>query len=110
MNGEKKLDSFIEFVPLGGGRYALQSEKERGIVELLDGAAVAYDYAAFNAKFNPEADSIFPSGTGADAAWITAGGEMYQHITLTADSLHIWADEIADGLMAAPERDFTISR
>lgn len=110
VNGEKTLGSFVEFVPLGGGRYALQSESERGIVTMLNGEVAAYDYAAFKEKFDPEADAIFPNAAKADAAWITAGGGMYQHITLSDSSLHIWADEITDGLLSAPERDITIER
>ena len=110
VNGEKKLDSFIEFVPLGGGRYALQSRNERGIMEMLDGKAVGYEYAAFKGSFDPETDSIFPTASGVDATWITTGSDMYQHITLSSDSLHIWADEITDGFMTAPVRDITIDR
>ncbi len=110
VDGRKKHDSFIEFVRLVGGRYALQSKYERGIVEMLNGEAIAYDYAAFKGEFDPEADSIFPGGTETDAAWITAGSEMYQHITLTGESLHIWADEMIGSLMEAPVRDITIAR
>lgn len=110
VNGDKKLDNFIEFVPLGGGRYALQSEYERGIVELLNGKAVSYEYAAYKIPFDAEADSIFPKASGADTAWITAGSEMYQHITLDSKSLHIWADEITEGILAMPERDIMIDR
>ena len=110
INGDRKLVSFIEFVPLGGGRYAMQSEKERGIVEMLNGRAVSYEYAAYKSPFDAEADSIFPKASGVDAAWITAGSEMYQHITLDGEGLHIWADEIAEGFLPMPERDIVIAR
>ena len=110
VDGQQRLDSFVEFVPLGGGRYALQTKVERGIVELVDGAVTSFEYAAFNQAFDPDADAIYPAAANADAAWITAGNDMFQHITLTADSLHIWAAAIPDGILAVPERDITIER
>lgn len=110
INGEKKQVSFIEFVPLGGGRYALQSETERGIVEVINGEAVSYEYAGYSIPFDAEADSIFPNASGVDSAWIMAGSEMKHHITLDSENLHIWAEAITEGILPMPERDIVIAR
>lgn len=110
INGDRKLVSFIEFVPLGGGRYALQSEKERGIVEVINGEAVSYEYAGYSIPFDAEADSIFPKASGVDSAWILAGSEMKHHITLDSKNLHIWAEAITEGILPMPERDIVIAR
>jgi hypothetical protein len=64
---------------LGNDRYAFQTLNERAIVVYKDGviSSLAYSLKPRSSEFaySPEADNIFPDGTGADDAWVLASGK-----------------------------------
>jgi hypothetical protein len=75
---EGEVTEFLEFVPLGNNLYALQTQKERGLITWQDNQLIAYRYTKLadkQEKYDSESDSIYPSGNGADAQWVAPLGE-----------------------------------
>lgn len=92
-----EIVEFFEFVPLGEDKYAFQTLYERGIVEYKDGKISSFIYSVNTrtkeSAYSPNADSIYPNGTGADEAWVSKSGEdaYDQFITFDGTKLKISA-------------------
>jgi len=73
-----EVTEFVEFVPLGGVQYAMQSNTERAIVNYKDNELISYRYTKLDDKqddYDSESDSIYPSGKGVDLQWVAPLGE-----------------------------------
>ncbi len=76
---------FFDFVDLGGGKYAFETSQERCYAEYADGslARFAYSSVSKDAAYDSGTDGIYPSGAGANEAWVTqAGAETYEEVYL----------------------------
>ncbi|NLW79164.1 MAG: hypothetical protein GXY32_07120 [Ruminococcaceae bacterium] len=90
------LKEFVEFVPLGNGRYVLQNNYQRGVVE-YDGSKVkSFTLSSASGTleegeyYTPEQDGVYPGGAGADAAWVVArGDDLAQRFVYDGSSLQI---------------------
>ncbi len=74
-NGEE--NGLYEFINLGEGRFAYQTNNERAVVVYRDNAVQSFVYSAKDSQepaYTSAADSIFPDGSGADEAWVTKEG------------------------------------
>ena len=69
-----KIVEFVEFVPLGGNKYAYRSERQKAVVEYSAGRILSFAFASNNQAGDYSADVIYPSGNGADESWVTRGG------------------------------------
>lgn|GEM_PF-6075303 len=70
---------FFEFLNLGDGRYAYQTEYERAFVTFKDGVVLAFLYSAYQSwqedePYNYADVSVFPGGAGVDEGWVFADG------------------------------------
>jgi len=66
-------ESFYEFINLGGGDFAFQTDRERAIVTYKDGQVKSFSYSQKHydgEKYDSSKDSIFPGGKGANASWV----------------------------------------
>jgi hypothetical protein len=92
INGAEKVELF-EFVPLGGDKYAFQTLYERGIVEYRDGKVTSFIYSlrprTKESAYNPDADSIYPDGSGADESWVSKLGEDAYEQFITYDGARL---------------------
>lgn len=72
-----KHSEFFEFVPLGGDRYALQSDRERAVVTFRDGKLLSFTYTVSdkNTAYSQTGDGIYPSGGPVDESWAAPLGE-----------------------------------
>ena len=94
---------FFDFVDLGGGKYAFETNLERCYAEYTDGnlARFAYSSVSQDAAYDSGTDGIYPNGAGADEAWVTqAGAENYAEVylfdgsTLKMDATPMLGDRI----------------
>lgn len=98
INGGEVME-LLEFVPLGEDKYAFQTLYERGIVEYGDGKIASFTYSlnerTKESAYKPDADSIYPNGTGVDKAWASKSGQdgYEQFITFDGTKLHISATD-----------------
>ena len=71
------VTEFLEFIPLGDNKYALQTSLERAYVTYRDGEFenLIYTRAVDSAKYNNEADSIYPTGSLSGSDWTEASGD-----------------------------------
>ncbi len=98
INGGEKAE-MLEFIPLGGDKYAFQTLYERGIVEYRDGKVTSLTYSASirtkESAYDSEADGIFPDGKGVDDTWVSKLGEdaYEQFITFDGSKLKISATD-----------------
>jgi len=97
------LSSFYEFVPLGGDKYAYQTDGERAVIGYAGGNVTSFVYAATNqgVKYDVAKDGIFPSGSGANEAWVTALGAdslskiyNFDGTTLKIDAVPMMGDRL----------------
>ena len=92
-----QIADYFEFVPLGGDKYAFQTLYERAVVEYKEGKITSLIYSrnttAVEKAYSPDADSIYPNGTGLDDAWASKAGEdtYEQFITFDGTKLDISA-------------------
>lgn len=107
--GVRALQSLIQFVPLGGDRYALISRSERAVVEYKDGVVTAFDYGNGAALNDPDADNIFPAGSGTGAAWVGAQPDIQRRITLQDGTMTIWIAASDSGYQPTAEHTITIT-
>lgn len=72
-----KVIEFLEFVPLGNEKYALQSSKERAVVLYGGGKIESFIYTETNADdvYSAEGDSIFPEGPASEDGWADGRAE-----------------------------------
>ncbi len=98
INGAEKVE-LLEFVPLGGDKYAFQTLYERGIVGYRDGKVTSFIYSlrprTKETAYDPDADSIYPVGSGVDESWVSKLGEdaYEQFITYDGTRLKISATD-----------------
>ena len=91
-----KLSEFLEFVGLGGDRYAVQDDQCRAIITYKNGEVTDFSFAQLiqdvdwetdelvYGKEWGESDFIFGRG-GMDDNWVRAGGELNNLLRSTAD-------------------------
>lgn len=73
------VTEFLEFIPLGDGKYAMQTSLERAYVTYRDGELQDFIYtrAIDSARSSSETDSIYPAGGESGVDWAetsSAGG------------------------------------
>ncbi len=70
------VTEFLEFIPLGDGKYAFQTSLERVYVTYCGGLLEDFVYTKTvdSAQYNSETDSIYPGGGQSGADWVEASG------------------------------------
>lgn len=98
---DDRVDDLLEFVPLGGEKFAFQTKSERAVVTYKDGKITAFSYSLLQSEtgeYSPDADSIFDR-SGLDEAWVMASGEerFSQRVTYDGAVIKIYAESFFTG-------------
>jgi hypothetical protein len=91
--GETRQTALFEFVPLSGGRYAMQSASERALAEYGDRLTgftyVQGAYSTLAPYIGAQADAIFPDGRLIGDNWVLDKGNYLQMLEYSGDTLDI---------------------
>ena len=92
--GEKAVDSFYEFVPLGNDQYAFQTPSERLVVDYTDAVkSMTYTSLDIDAaqKYDVSTEGIYPKGEGANVEWVKQRGAFTQVYSFDGSTLTVEA-------------------